>query len=341
MQFQSESARQPGMQAVEWRGASLMLIDQRQLPEHILWVECHETADVAAAIRDGVVAGSAAAGIAAAYGIVLAARRIGVASDWPAALAEDFALLEAARPSSAVLCWALRMLRERLGRPRAVDADVPALLDQAARSIQVSDAEANRATGKLGVQLIRKHDRQAQQLLTHGYTGALSGGGRGSALHVIRTAHDAGLVAQVHVCAGRPGHSGELSIWELDMAEVPALLHADTAAGHLMKMESPSWLIVGAERIAANGDLIADLGTYSLAVLAMHHGVRLMVVASSAAIDLGLEHGDDLELGETDTGACLDVTPADLIDVIVTEKGMILRPGEAGIADLLSPRRLH
>ncbi len=341
MQFQAESARQSDLQAVEWRGTSLVLIDQRHLPEKILWIECQQAADVAAAIRDGVVVGAAAAGIAAAYGIVLAARRIGETTDWSAALADDFALLEAARPSSAVLCWALRMLQERLRRPRAISADVPALLDEAARSIQISDAEANRATGRLGVQLIRKHDRQPQQLLTHGYTGALSGGGRGSALEVIRAAHGAGLVAQVYVCAGYPGRSGQQSVWELGMTDIPALLQADTATGQLMKMENPSWLIVGAERIAANGDLIAERGTYALAVLAMHHGLRFMVVAPSAAIDLQLEHGDDLELDNHESGPWLDVTPADLIDVIVTEKGPIQRPGETGITNLLSPRRLH
>lgn len=341
MQLHTEIPHQPDLQAVEWRGASLMLLDQRLLPEQTLWVECLQAADVAAAIRDGVMIGAAAAGIAAAYGMVLAARSIGRAADWPVALADDFALLEAARPSSAVLCWALRMLRERLHRPLAIDADVPTLLEEAARSIQLSDLEASRVMSRLGVQLIRKQDRQPQQLLAHGYTGMLSGSGQGGALAVIAAAHAAGLVAQVHLGAGYPGRSGLLSDWELGAADIPALLHADTAVGRLMQEENPSWLIVGAERIAANGDLIAERGTYALAVLAMHHGLRLMVVAPSAAIDLQLEHADDLEFEDAQAGPWLDVTPADLIDVIVTEKGAIPRPGTEGLTNLLSPRRLH
>lgn len=341
MQYQSESVGDSDLRAMEWRGNSLRILDQRLLPSQRVWIECCEVAELAAAIRDGAVAGPSAAGIAAAYGVALAAQRIGAATDWGAALADDFVLLEAARPSSATLCWALRMMREHLKRPRSAHVDVPELLVRTAELIQVSDAEANLATGKIGMQLIRKQDRRPQELLTYGYTGALSGGGRGTALEVLRAAHSAGLVATVHTTPGKPASSGELTAWELGMAEIPVTLHADAALGHLMKTHSPSWVIVGAERIAANGDLVAQLGTYSLAVLAMHHGLRFMVVAPSTAIDLGLEHGDDLELGEVGSGCSLDMTPADLIDMIVTEKGVVLRPGPEGVAELLSQRRLH
>ena len=345
MQFQPQGADQRGVQAMEWRGDSLRILDHRRLPEEHLWIDCTDAPQVAAAIRDGVVQGPASVGIAAAYGIALAARRLGQAADWSAALAEDFELLAEARPSAEPLTWALRMLQERLRRPLGLTADVPAMLVEAALGIHASDSEANRVMAKLGMQAIRRHDRQPQTLMTFGHAGALSGSGRGGVLGVIQAAHGAGLVAQVEVCESRPGNAGLVTHWELQQYDLPATLHADTVAGHLMKEASPSWVVVGAERIAGNGDVVNAIGTYGLAVLAMHHGLRFMVVAPSSCIDLTLETADDVELGEEQDApageALFDVTPADLIDVIVTEKGIIERPDEVKLAELLSPRRLH
>ncbi|SDS51586.1 methylthioribose-1-phosphate isomerase [Halopseudomonas litoralis] len=345
MQFQPQAADLSGVQAMEWCGSSLRLLDQRRLPEEGNWVECQDAVQVAEAIRTGVVQGAAAVGIAAAYGIALAARRIGQAQDWTAALEADFALLSAARPSAANLRWALRMLRERLRRPLGVAANIPELLAQAAISIHVSDREANLAMGKLGMQVIRRHDRQPQNMLTFGNAGALAGGGYGSALGVIRAAHAAGLVAELHACETRPGRAGQRTLWELTQDELPVKLHVDAAAGHLMKSENLSWVVVGAEYIAANGDVVSAIGTYALAILAMHHGLRFMVVAPSSSVDLSLETADEVDLGQPSPGQggqqLFDVTPADLIDVIVTEKGIVERPDQPRLAELLSHRRLH
>lgn len=342
MQFQSQVAEQSGVQAMEWCGSSLRILDQRYLPGQRLWVECHDAVEVAEAIRQGAVRGAAAVGIAAAYGIALAARRLGHADDWTEALEADFILLGQARPSAANLAWALRIMHDRLHRPAA---RMPEQLAQAAVSIHLSDLEANRSMAHLGMQLIRRHQRQPQRLMTLGNAGALAGGGYGSALGVIRAAHGAGLVEQVYASQSRPGTAGEVTAWELSQDQVPVVLHVDTAAGQLMKSDNPSWVVVGAERIAANGDVINAVGTYTLAVLAMHHGLRFMVVAPSSAIDLTLDTADELDLAgealEQGVQPLLDVTPADLIDVIVTEKGIVERPDESRIAELLSHRRLH
>lgn len=345
--------------ALAWHDGVLRLLDQRRLPAREVYVDCTDAGQVAAAIRDMLVRGAPAIGIAGAYGIALQALAIGRSTDWPAALAEAFALLEAARPTAVNLSWALKMMRDRLAR-LAPGADVPARLLEAARSIHQSDHEANVTMGTLGMQLIRKHHKSAQNVLTHCNTGALATGGYGTALGVIRAAHEAGLIDTVFVGETRPWLQGSrLTAWELQREGINACVQVDSAAGHLMKTREISWVIVGADRIAANGDVINKIGTYALSILAMHHGLRFMVVAPSSSIDMALENADEVvieeraaeelfTLGEQSVDAGLpafnpvfDVTPADLIDVIVTEKGIIERPDARKLADLMSHRHLH
>lgn len=359
MQPQQKPVAEPQVRAIEWRGDSLRLLDQRLLPGEESYVDCTDAADVAEAIRSMIVRGAPAIGIAAAYGIALSARRLGQVDDWSAALEADFALLAATRPGAMNLSWALRMMRERLKR-LLPGVDVAAELARAAASIHENDLEANRTMGKLGMQLIRRHHKTRQRLLTHCNAGALASSGYGTALGVVRAAHDAGLVERVYVDETRPLLQGaRLTAWELARAGIPAVLNVDAAAGHLMKSMDITWVIVGAERIAANGDVIARIGTYPLSILAMHHGLRFMVVAPSSTIDPGLEVGDDADLQESDPDELLivgnrrldagvpvfnpafDVTPADLIDAIVTERGVVERPDARKLADLLSHRHLH
>ena len=334
MQLHSPDSTQPLVQALEWHNSHLCILDQRYLSEAVVWVECHSVSEVVAAIVDGVVQDSVAVGLVAAYGIALAARAIGQTDDWPAALQADFAVLAKTHPTSAHLEWVLSVLGSRLHRLRSSEADVPEQLAQAAINLQISDLEASRATGRLGAQVIRRHARQPQKFLTMGNAGT-----------VLGAAHAAGLVEQVYLCAGDGLGTTQLTRWELGRDDVPVSLHGASAAGQLMKTDNVSWVVVGAQRIAANGDVINDLGTYSLAVLAMHHGLRFMVVASSAAFDLTLEAADELEhtdpLLQRGGRLSMDVTPADLIDVIVTERGVVERPEENRIAELLSSQRLH
>ncbi|MFG0581614.1 S-methyl-5-thioribose-1-phosphate isomerase [Pseudomonas sp. zjy_9] len=348
------------VQAIEWRDGALYLLDQRLLPHRQTWLRYDSAAAVADAIRDMVVRGAPAIGIAAAYGLVLAARsRLQAGGDWRAALEVDFARLEQARPTAVNLSWALQRMRERLARLKD-DEQALQQLEAEAIGIHASDREANLTMAQLGMELIRKHQGNPQVLLTHCNAGALATGGFGTALGVIRAAHLEGLVEHVYVDETRPWLQGaRLTAWELAGDGVPVSLNADAAAAHLMKTKGITWVIVGADRITANGDVANKIGTYQLAVNAMHHGVRLMVVAPSSTIDMNLESGEDILLEERDGRELLDVaghrmaadvhavnpvfdvTPADLVDYIVTEKGVVERPDSAKMAQLMCRKRLH
>ncbi|MBC2657423.1 S-methyl-5-thioribose-1-phosphate isomerase [Pseudomonas sp. MSSRFD41] len=348
------------VKAIDWRDGTLYLLDQRALPLEENWLACDSVAAVAEAIRAMVVRGASAIGISAAYGVVLAARaRFAAGGDWIAALDADLELLEATRPTAVNLSWALRHMRERLERVRE-HADPLAALEVEALAIHESDREANLTMAQLGVELIRRHQGNPQTLLTHCNTGALASGGFGTALGVIRGAWLEGMVERVYVDETRPWLQGSrLTAWELASEGVPVTLNADAAAAHIMKTKGLTWVVVGADRIAANGDVANKIGTYQLAVNAMHHGVRFMVVASSSTIDMSLATGEDIPLEERDArellevggkplGAAVavfnpvfDVTPADLIDAIVTEKGVVERPDAAKMAQLLCRKRLH
>lgn len=345
---------------IEWRDGALHLLDQRLLPLEQLWLECTTVEHVAEAIGDMAVRGASAIGICAAYGLVLALRvRLAEGEAWEEALEEDYLLLGEARPTPANLFWALNRMRERLQRVRA-DEDLLAVMEAEAIAIHQSDREANLTMAQFGVEQIRKHQGSEQALLTHGNAGALATGGFGTALGVIRAATLEGMVEQVYACESRPWLQGSrLTAWELALDDVPVTVVVDSAAGHLMKTKGITWVVVGADCVAANGDVAAKIGTYQMAVAAMHHGLRFMVVAPSSSIDLNLATGEDIplevrgeeELLEVDGiqvtadveayNPVVDVTPADLIDVIVTEKGVVERPDTAKIAQLMCRKRLH
>lgn len=345
---------------IEWRDGVLHLLDQRLLPLEQCWLACAEAAEVAEAISDMAVRGAPAIGICAAYGLVLALRRrLAEGEGWEESLEEDFMMLGEARPTPANLFWALNRMRERLQRLRP-DEDVLKVMEAEAVAIHQSDREANLTMAQFGVEQIRRHQGSEQALLTHGNAGALATGGFGTALGVIRAATLEGMVEQVYACESRPWLQGSrLTAWELAADGVPVTVVADAAAGHLMKTKGITWVVVGADCIAANGDVAAKIGTYQMAVAAMHHGLRFMVVAPSTSIDLNLPTGEDIPLetrGEEELlevsgiqvtadveayNPVVDVTPADLIDVIVTEKGVVERPDTAKIAQLMCRKRLH
>lgn len=351
-----------GVEAIIWQDDHLKLLDQRILPEKEEYLSYHDSDAVASAITDMVVRGAPAIGITAAYGVVLAARACFAEApdDWKSPLADSIQVLADSRPTAVNLFWALDKMKAIVEK-LPMDQDPEAALLKIAIEIHQSDIAANRTMGEFGAELIAETQDSGRSVMTHCNTGALATGGLGTALGVIRTAFDKGLIDHVHADETRPWFQGaRLTAWELMREGIPVSLNVEGAAAHIMKTQDISWVIVGADRITANGDVANKIGTYNLAVLALHHGVRFMVVAPSSTIDMSLEHGDDIPIEERGPeevvavkgqqvapegvevfNPVFDVTPADLIDVIVTEKGVVERPTVEKMKALMSNEHLH
>lgn len=340
------------IRAVEWKENHLVLLDQRKLPQHEQYVHLYSAEETADAIRNMIVRGAPAIGIAAAYGVVMAARKSykQYPQDWRNRLAAEQEVLMNSRPTAVNLMWALRRMELALQDIQGGDPGTR-LLDVAKR-IHQEDIEANYHMGELGSALIQR----THGVLTHCNTGSLATGGYGTALGVIRRAYSDGKIEQVYADETRPWWQGSrLTAWELAKDKIPARLLCDSAAAHLMKQGKVSWVIVGSDRIAANGDVANKIGTYSLAVNARYHGVKFMVVAPTSTIDLETANGNDIPIEERSQEEVLsvnshriaafqaqawnpafDVTPANLVDALVTEKGVIERPSIEKIAALMA-----
>ncbi|QPK64865.1 S-methyl-5-thioribose-1-phosphate isomerase [Methylomonas sp. LL1] len=338
--------KQLSVQALQWTGQSLKVLDQRLLPEQIRYDEYQDAAGVTEAIASMRVRGAPAIGIAAAYGVVLSAMRHFPNSEWQAAVEQDIKQLAASRPTAVNLFWALDKMHGLLATQ---PAEPIAALTQLAEQIHSDDIAANHAMGERGADIIG----DAKAVLTHCNAGALATGGYGTALGVIRSAHKRGQLQNVYADETRPWLQGaRLTVWELAQDGIPATLIADSAAAWLMKSGKIDWIVVGADRITANGDVANKIGTYSLAVLAKQHGVKMMVAAPSSTFDFSLESGDSIEIEERNPKELLadcylqdgslvgawnpvfDVTPAELITAIVTERGAVINPGQHGVRSL-------
>ena len=338
-------ARYDRIRPIRWTGEALELLDQRRLPFVVEYLECRSSDAVAEAIRALAVRGAPAIGISAAWGVVLAAREVEAADATGAARLLEPAMqrLNAARPTAVNLAWALARMRAALVRAQAGEGmDWRAALEAEARAIETEDLAANRAMGTLGASLIAP----GSGVLTHCNTGSLATAGFGTALGVIRAGVAEGRIAKVYAGETRPWQQGaRLTAWELLQDGIPATLIADSAAAHLMKTGAVQWVIVGADRICANGDTANKIGTYQLAIAARHHGAKFMVVAPSSTVDMETATGDLIEIEERDPAELygiggqrtvaegvpawnpvFDVTPASLIDAIVTEKGIVEHP---------------
>lgn len=338
------------IRAVEWKDNHLILLDQRKLPHAEHYLQIYSAEDTAEAIRNMVVRGAPAIGIAAAYGLLMAARKAfkQYPHDWRARLQPDIELLAAARPTAVNLHWALQRMLKALNEQ---DTDPIHTLMGVAQQIHQEDIEANHQMAALGSELIKP----THGVLTHCNTGSLATGGYGTALGVIRAAYGEGKIEQVYADETRPWWQGSrLTAWELMRDKIPTQLICEGAAAHLMKLGKVSWVIVGADRIAANGDVANKIGTYSLAVLARFHGVRFMVVAPTSTLDLATASGEQIPLEERSADEILnvnqqriaapqvgawnpafDVTPGKLVDILVTEKGIVIRPDTEKLSQLM------
>jgi len=334
------------VQALQWTGDTLKVLDQRQLPEKIVYDEYNDAVGVTEAIATMRVRGAPAIGIAAAYGVVLSVRKqYAQSNQWRKKVAADIDMLAKSRPTAVNLFWALDQMKAILAKQ--LDNPLAAIL-ACAEKIHADDIAANHKMGELGADILAG----AKGVMTHCNAGALATGGYGTALGVIRSAYQR---QRINVFAGetRPWLQGaRLTVWELAQDGIPATLIADSAAAWLMKSGALDWIVVGADRIAANGDAANKIGTYSLAVLAKQHGVKLMVVAPTSTIDWNMASGDRIEIEQRNRNELLpacyikedslvsawnpvfDVTPAELISAIVTERGVILNPAGRGVGGL-------
>ena len=315
------------VEPIRWKGDRLELLDQRLLPDQTVYVTCRTAEDVAAAIRDMVVRGAPAIGCAAAFGVALS-------NGSP----QSFEVLAKSRPTAVNLFWAL----DRMKKAKDLKAEAEAIFNQ--------DLAANRAMGKLGAELIPNKAR----VMTHCNAGALATAGYGTALGVIRSAKD----KKISVIANetRPYLQGaRLTAYEMVQEGIPVTLITDSMAGHLMSKGEVDVIVVGADRIAANGDTANKIGTYTLAVLAQRHGIPFYVAAPLSTFDPKIPDGSHITIeerpGSEVTGyrdrrwapegvsvrnPAFDVTPAELITGIITERGVVLSPNREKLQALIS-----
>ncbi len=330
-----------------WTGSELMVLDQRILPQQQTYINCRKASEVANAIQTLAVRGAPAIGIAGAFGMVLASRSIYAENGSQAliALTQQLDQLVLARPTAINLRWAIERMKLRL---QGFGAEWQMQIEQEALAIQAEDLAANRSMGLIGANCLGQDAR----VLTHCNTGSLATAGFGTALGVIRAGVALGKISQIYASETRPWLQGSrLTIWELLQDGIEATLIVDDASAYLMQQGKIDFVIVGADRICANGDVANKIGTYAHALAAKAHGVKVMVVAPSSTVDMQTKQGFDIEIEERsatelthiqglEVGAkaakvynpVFDITPASCIDYLITEKGLIKSPDTVNMA---------
>lgn len=341
------------VETLRWRADKLEMIDQRVLPMRFEYLSYANADEVAEGIRSMVVRGAPAIGCAAAYGVALQALAYQHAdkSGFEQAMAYGFEVLAASRPTAVNLFWALQRVKEFLqAHAHQSQVQMAAALLALAHEISAEDVRINRAMGDFGAALLKDGAR----VLTHCNAGALATAGHGTALGVIRSAVEAGKKISVFADETRPFLQGaRLTAWEMVQENIPVTLITDNMAGHLMKCGEIDAVIVGTDRVAANGDVANKIGTYMVAVLAHRHNIPFYVACPLSTIDMQLPHGDAIPIEErshdevTGFGAqrwapagvqvrnpAFDVTPAELVSALITEKGVVYRPDQAALRQL-------
>ena len=332
---------------VEWKDGAVCLLDQSRLPAHVEFVMCRDYQTVARAIRELKVRGAPAIGVTAAMGVALGVQALRVASYDELAKSALVICdhLAATRPTAVNLFWAIERMKRKLADLKSLpQEDIKRELLKESQSILDEDIALCKAMGRHGAELVR----DGQTILTHCNAGALATAGYGTALGVVRAAWESGKKIRVFADETRPVLQGaRLTAWELMQDNIPVTLITDNMAGSLMRKGRIQLCVVGADRIAANGDVANKIGTYSVAVLAKAHGIPFYVAAPYSTIDLETKSGEDIPIEQrnpaevtnvhggdliTPSGVdvynpAFDVTPADLITAIITERG-VFKPGE-------------
>ena len=338
-----------------WREGKLYLLNQCKLPHETTYVVCSDYHAVIRAIKDMIVRGAPAIGVAAAYGMALAAQQNQSlpVSNFLAALQKAGDKLIGARPTAVNLRWAvMRMLKVAQAHCPRSTPEITAQLVTEAKKIADEDIRVNRAIGEYGATLINDGAR----ILTICNAGVLATAGGGTALGVIYTAHAKGRRVSVFACETRPYLQGaRLTTWELSQADIPVTLIVDGAAGLLFRRKMVDLVIAGADRIAANGDTANKIGTYPLSILAKEHNIPFYIAAPLSTFDLRLSSGNEIPIEERNSceitriagvqitsdeisvyNPSFDITPAEKISAIITEQGIIYQPDNKKIATLFS-----
>ncbi len=330
------------VKTIEWKNDQVILLDQRVLPEKEVYRTYRDYTDLATAIREMVVRGAPAIGVTAAMGIALGALWV-KDKNFDQEVERIFGVFAKTRPTAINLFWALDRMRRIYieNRSKGIDA-VKKLLKQEAQKIYEEDIATNRHLGRLGAKLLKNGSR----VLTTCNAGALATAGYGTALGVIRAMKDAGKQVEVFVNETRPFLQGaRLTAWELKKDKIPVTLLTDNMIGYLMQRAKLDAVIVGADRVAANGDVANKIGTYTIAVLAHRHHVPFYVAAPTSTVDLKCASGSGIPIEERDgkeithflghpiaprginvLNPAFDITGQELISAIITEKGVITPP---------------
>ena len=341
------------MKVIEWVSGKIRLLDQTRLPWEEVYLELEDYRQMASAIKDMRVRGAPAIGVAAAYGMALGAQGIEAASkeEFMIKLGAVSQALSVTRPTAVNLFWALERMKRAAEAVEDV-AQIKAALIKEAQKLEVENEEADRKLSKYGAELIN----DGFTILTHCNTGALATAGYGTALGVIKAAKEQGKNIRVLVTETRPLLQGaRLTTWELASEGIPFTLIADTMTGYFLSRGGIDCVIVGADRIAANGDVANKIGTYNIAVLAMENGVPFYVAAPSSSIDLSLPSGDGIPIEERSpeevtriegipiapvgvqvANPAFDVTPHLYVTAIITERGVVREPYEIRLKKVLS-----
>lgn len=335
------------VKTIEWKNDRVIMLDQRLLPHREVYRVCTDYKQVAAAIREMVIRGAPAIGVAAAMGVALGALRA-APKTFDRSFEKILAVLGATRPTAVNLFWALQRMRQVYVAHRSQGPEVVRrALKEEAQKIYKEDIAGNRQLGKNGVPLLR----HAKQIMTHCNAGALATAGYGTALGVLRALKESGEQFEVYVNETRPFLQGaRLTAWELKKEKIPATLITDNMAGYLMQNGKVNAIVVGCDRVAANGDVANKIGTYTLAVLAHRHNIPFYVAGPTSSIDVDCASGTDIPIEQRDQkevshifgkalapkgmrifNPAFDVTPQELVTAIITEKGVIYPPYQQNI----------